>query len=231
MRRRRDLDAGERCDVCEVVRGRNGQPPRRRLESGRRAGGAARARARPESPRALDSSFPKKEKSDSDKTAALDAYPNEMEIRIRVAARSAGCPAGGGTAAGPARQTAYDDAQTCPVTHKMPQRHQPVYMMTEREPRANRNPHRPTPQRASATRSRPRSGIRIRCAQTDTIALVAPARRAPRQHRRGHSPAHTFTQTHAQMQLYLRRWLVATCAARIACHRTNMFFTLYIHAL
>ena len=222
--------------VSDATCARTQRPtPRRRLESGRRAGGAARARARPESPRALDSSFPKKEKSDSAKTAALDADTRtRWRIRIRVAGR---CslrrlgPAGGGTAAGPARQTAYDDAQTCPVTHKMPQRHQPVYIMTEREPRANRNPHRPTPQRASATRSRPRSGIRIRCAQTDTIALVAPARRAPRQHRRGHSPAHTFTQTHAQMQLYLRRWLVATCAARIACHRTNMFFTLYIHAL
>lgn len=29
-------------------------------------------------------------------------------------------------------------------------------------------------------------------------ALVAPARRAPRQHRRGHSPAHALTQTHAR---------------------------------
>ena len=231
MRRRRDLDAGERCDVCEVVRGRNGQ---RRADDARAAAERAAPRARARDRRAREPSiahFQRKRNQIRIRLLHSTHTRTRWRIRIRVAARSAGCPAGGGTAAGPARQTAYDDAQTCPVTHKMPQRHQPVYIMTEREPRANRNPHRPTPQRASATRSRPRSGIRIRCAQTDTIALVAPARRAPRQHRRGHSPAHTFTQTHAQMQLYLRRWLVATCAARIACHRTNMFFTLYIHAL
>ena len=213
--------------LCEDATANAAPTTRERPQSGRRRARARDRRAREPS----IAHFQRKRNQIRIRLLHSTHTRTRWRIRIRVAARSAGCPAGGGTAAGPARQTAYDDAQTCPVTHKMPQRHQPVYIMTEREPRANRNPHRPTPQRASATRSRPRSGIRIRCAQTDTIALVAPARRAPRQHRRGHSPAHTFTQTHAQMQLYLRRWLVATCAARIACHRTNMFFTLYIHAL
>ena len=209
------------------VRGRNGQ---RRADDSRAAAERAAPRARARDRRAREPSIAHFQRKRNQIRIRL-LHSTHTRTRWRSESESLLAPAGGGTAAGPARRTAYDDAQTRPVTHKMPQRHQPVYIMTEREPRANRNPHRPTPQRASATRSRPRSGIRIRCAQTDTIALVAPARRAPRQHRRGHSPAHTFTQTHAQMQLYLRRWLVATCAARIACHRTNMFFTLYIHAL
>ena len=67
---------------------------------------------------------------------------------------------------------------------------------------------------------------KVRHVRAKLRALVAPARRAPRQHRRGHSPAHARARAALRshkntctIQLYLRRWLyVRSPAQRLSPH-------------